>query len=391
MLFLALIYVSFISLGLPDSMLGASWPLAALELQVPVESAGLISMTISTGTVLSSLMAHKAIRRFGTGMVTLTSVALTAVALLGFSLSPSFIWLVISAVPLGLGAGAVDSGLNEFVAEHYKAHHMNWLHSFWGVGAMLGPVIVSAMAKSGLGWRNSFFTVALIQALLVLVLAFSVPAWNRLEGVGAHKHSSVPGAAPHGLVHALKTKGVFWALLSFFLYTSVESSFMLWGASYLVNARDIEPALAAGWVSTFFIGITIGRALAGFISLRINNERLIRLGAVLALTGLVILWLPLNPLFALPAYILAGLGMAPIFPALLHQTPVYFGKKNAQATMGLQMAFAYIGVMVMPPLFGRFFAWKGFNLMPAVLLICAIGMLLCTIMLAKTAGRVQTD
>lgn len=388
MIFLALIYLAFISLGLPDSLLGSLWPVMNLELGVPVGNAGYISMIVSAGTIISSLFSHRMIKRFGTGKVTVVSVALTAVALLGFSQSPSYLWLLACAIPLGLGAGAVDSGLNEFVAEHYEAKHMNWLHCFWGVGAMLGPILVSMLIQWGHSWRSGYFSISILQFILVALLLFSLPMWKKYDGnmmnqtkaTQSHKEKS-------GLLAPLRTKGALVAMLTFFLYTSIEATMMLWGASYLVKIKSILPENAAGWVSLYFLGITAGRMLSGFISMKLSNEALIRIGTILILSGVILMLLPLPDLFTVGAFVIIGLGLAPIYPSLLHQTPVYFGKHNAQATMGLQMAFAYTGTTLMPPLFGLLFAHTSFSLMPYVLLICSLLLLIFTIRLTVIAKR----
>ncbi|MGI6050134.1 MAG: MFS transporter [Acetivibrionales bacterium] len=388
MIFLALIYLAFISLGLPDSLLGSSWPIMSVEFGSPVESAGIISMIISMGTIVSSLLAHRVIKRFGTGKVTVVSVAMTAFALLGFSLSGSFMWLPIFAIPLGLGAGAVDSGLNEFVAEHYEAKHMNWLHSFWGLGAMLGPILISALTQLGHNWRSGYLSVSVIQFVLVALLLFSLPMWKKYEKNSVNpnhddsKHHKKQGK---GLFAPLRAKGAIFAMLAFFLYTSVETSVALWGTSYLVRIKSIQPEIAAGWGSLFFLGITIGRMLSGFVSMKLNNEQLIRLGCILLLVGVVVLILPLPVIFSLVAFILIGLGLAPIFPSLLHQTPVYFGKYDPQASMGLQMAFAYTGTTLMPLIFGKLFSFVSFTLMPYVLLVFGIGLLISTVLLSIKA------
>lgn len=391
--FLALIYLAFISLGLPDSLLGASWPIMNREFQVPVGNAGFVSMIVTAGTIVSSLFSHRLIRRYGTGRVTVASVAMTAAALLGFSLSPSFWTLLICAVPLGLGGGAVDSGLNEFVAEHYTAKHMNWLHCFWGVGAMLGPLLISALALGGFSWRSGYSSISLIQFLLVAVLLFSLPMWRKFE---AHRHKDISKQIDgersvtkkkHSTFGVLRTKGAPFAMIGFFLYSSMENTMTLWGASYLVQMKSVLPEDAAGWMSLFFLGITGGRFLSGFISMKFSNTAMIRMGTILIVAGIIIILLPLPVFFTICAYVVIGMGLAPIYPSMLHQTPVYFGKENAQATMGLQMAFAYTGSTLMPPLFGQVFARVSFFLLPYVLLVCVVGLFVCTTRLAAMGKK----
>lgn len=386
MIFIVLIYLAFISLGLPDSILGSSWPLMNVELGVPINNAGIASFIISGGTIVSSLFSYKLIRVIGTGKVTIISVAMTAAALLGFSASPSFLWLLACAVPLGLGAGAVDAGLNKFVAEHYEAKHMNWLHGFWGVGAMLGPIIMSALVLGGNTWRTGYLTISIIQFSLVLLLLFSLPMWKRYEPGG--NESKTVDEDPlienkPGLISSLKTKGSIFGMFTFFMVASIEATMMLWGSSYLVKVEQITPERAAGWVSLFFLGITAGRMMSGFISLKMSNEGLIRAGAILTITGFLIMLLPLPTPFTLLAFVIIGTGIAPIYPSMLHQTPIYFGKHNAQAAMGMQMAFAYTGTTLVAPLLGLLFAQISFNLMPYILLACASGLLIFREILIK--------
>lgn len=392
MIFLALIYLAFISLGLPDAVLGSSWPIMNVEFRVPVGNAGFVSIMISACTILSSLFSHRLIRRFGTGKVTVVSVALTAVALLGFSVSPSFLWLLACAVPLGLGAGAVDSGLNEFVAEHYEAKHMNWLHCFWGVGAMLGPALISVLALWGRTWRSGYFSISIIQFALVALLIFSLPMWKKFENPSAEPAEEIrQGKEKHSLFTMLRAKGSVFVMLSFLLNASMEASMMLWGASYLVKMKGILPESAAGWVSLFFLGVTVGRMVSGFVSMKLSSEALIRIGTIFLIVGFVFMILPLPALFAIGAFILVGLGLAPIYPSMLHQTPVYFGKENAQAVMGLQMSFAYTGNTLMAPLFGQLFANVSFSLMPCVLLVCAVGLLACRTHLISITKKKSPD
>ncbi len=388
MIFLALIYLAFISLGLPDSLLGSAWPIMNAEFGVPVGNAGFVSILISGCTIISSLFSHRLIRRFGTGRVMVASVAMTALALLGFSLAPSFSWLPVFAVPLGLGAGAVDAGLNEFVAEHYEAKHMNWLHCFWGVGAMLGPALLSALVQSGRAWRSGYFSIAMIQFALVALLFFSLPMWRKRE-----RPALLPAKAgkairdKKGLLAPMHARGATFALLTFFLYSSAEGSMTLWAASFLVKMKSVSPESAAGWVSLFFLGITAGRMIGGFASMKIRNAAMIRLGALLALFGFGLMLLPLPAPFAIAALCLTGLGLAPIFPSMLHQTPLNFGQEHAQAAMGLQMAAAYTGSTFMAPLFGQLFDRVSFALMPGVLLACLALLFICTERLTLISER----
>lgn len=382
-MFLVLIYLAFISLGLPDSVLGSSWPIMNAEFGVPSENVGFVSIIISIGTIISSLFSHHLIKRFGTGKVTLVSVAMTALALLGFSFAPSFEWLLVCAVPLGLGAGAVDSGLNEFVAEHYSAKHMNWLHCFWGVGTMLGPLILSTLTRTGQTWRSGYFSISIIQFALVILLLFFLPMWKKYENLSVENIEKESKKEKNNSFSSLQVKYAVLTLITFFLYSAIEATMTLWGSSYLVETKSVVPESAAGWISVFFLGITVGRLLSGFVSVKLSNENLIRSGAILAITGLFIMALPLPAAFTIFAYIIIGIGLAPIYPSMLHQTPVYFGKENSQAAMGLQMAFAYTGTTLMPPLLGQLFSRVSFSLMPYLLLVCGLGLLISSSRLAS--------
>ncbi|MEG1877320.1 MAG: MFS transporter [Lachnospiraceae bacterium] len=346
---LILIYVAFISLGLPDSLLGSAWPMIHTDLSIPVSFAGLISMTITCGTILSSLNSDRLIRRFGTGPVTCISVFMTAAALLGFYFSPHLLWFLILAVPLGLGAGAIDSALNNFVALHYKASHMNWLHCFWGVGATAGPMIMALFLTKAQGWRNGYLTISIIQFALVALLLLSLPLWKRCE---------TPAESDSKTRHIVKTsevlrmRGAKPALISFFCYCAVEATTGLWGSTYLVQVHGLSAKTAASWIALYYLGITIGRLLAGFLSMRLSNKQLIRLGQGICIMGCLTLFLGGFLSLQLVGLLLIGLGCAPIFPAMLHETPRRFGKEVSQSIMGIQMAFAYIGSTCMPPLFG---------------------------------------
>jgi Fucose permease len=373
---LLMIYFAFISLGLPDSLLGATWPVMQPGFHVAYSFAGIASMVISGGTIISSLLSGRVIKRFGTGKVTFVSVLMTAVALLGFSFSPSFTWILVMAIPLGLGAGAVDSGLNEYIAEHYQARHMSWLHCFWGIGAMSGPLIMSQMILHNHPWRSGYLVVSLIQFALVIVLFFSLPIWTKVSEPSRSEvsqetvsHTDPQETAKTGFFSPLKIRGVRYVLIAFFFYCGIEATMGLWGSSYLVRARGLDAATAAVWVSFFYGSITVGRLIAGFVTLKINNNVLIRIGELTIAVGIVLLFLPLPALCALIGFILIGLGCAPIFPSMLHETPVRFGKQNAQAVMGFQMAVAYIGSTFLPPLFGFIASNTSISLLPVFVLI----------------------
>ena len=373
-LILIIIYIAFISLGLPDSLLGSAWPVMQTELQVSFSSAGIISMVVSAGTIFSSLFSGRVINRFGTGKVTFVSVLMTAVALLGFSMSPSFIWLCIMAIPLGLGAGSVDAALNNFVALHYKAMHMSWLHCFWGVGATTGPFIMSLFLGQSGGWKKGYFTIAIIQFSLVVLLLATLPIWKRFES--KTEEAIDENEESVNKIKPLKIPGVKLALVSFVCYCATEATAGLWGSSYLVNIKGLSVDAAARGISLFYGGITVGRLLSGFLTMKFSNTKLIRIGQTVCIVGAVILLLPLPNFFPLFGLTLIGLGCAPIYPSMLHETPNRFGKKQSQSIMGIQMAFAYIGATFMPPILGFFATKTSIAILPYFLLVIMVIMLI---------------
>jgi fucose permease len=367
---LLIIYLAFISLGLPDALLGSAWPVMQAEFAVPYGLAGLVSMTITGGTILSSVFSSRLLRRFGTGLVTAASVCSTAAALLGFALLPSFWWLLAAALPLGLGAGSVDAGLNAYVAEHYESRHMSWLHSFWGIGALSGPLFLSALLRQDRGWRTGYLSIAIFQFVLTAVLFLTLPLWERVKPrLVAEEHAGK--AAHQPLFFAMKIGGVKLALLAFFFYCGIEASMGLWGGSYLFKIKGMEPAAAATWVSLFYASITLGRFLTGFFTFRVSNRDLIRIGSLTALAGILLMTAPLPLPFVLAGFLLVGLGCAPIFPCMLHETPARFGTDHAQAIMGFQMAVAYIGSTLLPPAFGFIASATTLALLPLFLLVYA--------------------
>ncbi|REK74262.1 MFS transporter [Paenibacillus paeoniae] len=383
--FLIIIYLAFISLGLPDSMLGSAWPVMRLDMDASLGTAGVLSMVIAANTIISSLLSGTVLRMFGTGKVTLVSCILTAGALLGFSWSPSLIWLVLFAIPLGLGAGSVDAGLNSYVAAHYKAHHMSWLHCFWGVGASLGPIIMASFMAGDNLWRQGYLAVAGIQFLLVIILFVTLPLWDKvakISSVTRNDHEAQEreegATAASGTVKSWRVKGVNLALLTFLFYSGVEASVGLWGSSFLVNIKDLPAATAAQWVSLFYVGITVGRMLTGFITFKVNNRMLIRYGQWIALAGTVLLVLPLPSIVSLVGLLVIGLGLAPIFPCMLHETPARFGKHHAPPIIGYQMAAAYTGTTLVPPLLGLLASNSTIGIFPMFIVLFAVAMILCT-------------
>ncbi len=345
-LLLPLIYLSFISLGLPDALLGSAWPSMYTELNVPLSSAGLISMIIAAGTVVSSLMSERLTRRFGPGKVTAFSVGLTAVSLGGFALSGSYWQLCLLAVPYGLGAGSVDACLNNFVALHYASRHMSWLHCMWGIGASVGPHIMGRAITAGQSWHAGYGYIAVLQIVLTFVLLMSLPKWKQPTDSGAQSRPMEPVT----LRQALFIRGVREVLTCFFCYCALEQTAGLWASSYLVLKNGLPAEKAASLAALYYMGLTVGRALSGFLTPRLDDRAMVRTGFVLILLGVVCV--PLGGGATLAGLVILGLGSAPIYPCLIHSTPGFFGAGNSQAIIGMQMASAYVGTCLMPPLFG---------------------------------------
>lgn len=383
---LIVIYISFISLGLPDSMLGAAWPAMRQTLGLSLDAAGIVTMVVTGGTVVSSLLSDKITTRFGAGRVTAVSVLATAAALLGFSVSPSLAWLIVCSVPLGLGGGAVDAALNNYVALHYAPHHMSWLHCFWGLGAFLGPTVIAGYLRSGGAWRSGYLTIGILQVAVALLVFIAQPTWLKLDKKNALAAKQAPetqAAAPSGRKGVLGIPGVPFALLTFFLYCSLEYCANLWSSSFFVEARGLGEAMAAQGTSLFFVGITAGRLLTGFLTFKLSSKALIRWGCLSILLGALLMALPLPGMVSVAGLTLVGLGCAPVYPCMIHETPANFGAANSQKIIGFQMASAYTGSMLMPPLFGFIAERTGISILPGVMLAIGLGLLLCSEMVGR--------
>lgn len=374
-LLLAIIYLSFISLGLPDSLLGAAWPSMYTQMSVPVSYAGILSLLISAGTIVSSLLSDRVTRKLGAGAVTAVSVAMTAAALFGFSVTKSFWLLLLWAIPYGLGAGGVDAALNNYVALHFASRHMSWLHCMWGVGASIGPYIMGCALTGGQGWQMGYRYIALIQILLSAVLFLSLPLWQRRPDTEAGKKD---GGQPLSLKQVCSIAGAREILLAFFCYCAMEHTTILWASTYLVRHLNLSPEDAASLASLFFLGITGGRAVSGFLTCKWSDRDMIRLGQFIVILGIGVLALPLGRSGAMVGLLLVGLGCAPIYPCIIHSTPAHFGAENAQAIIGVQMASAYVGSLLMPPVFGLIANHISIALFPAFLAAAtAVMILMC--------------
>lgn len=378
-LLLIIIYLAFISLGLPDTIIGVTIPALQDEFGISLASGGLLSMIVIGGTVISSFMSDKIIKKFGTGKVVFISCLITGTTLFGFSQSPSFYWLLLLAFPLGFGGGTVDVALNNYVATHFKAHHMNWLHSFWGVGATIGPIIMSLKLMSDT-WQSGFSTIATLQLSLTLLLLFSLSLWKKHKEI---KHNEDESYSDKNI---FKNKGIKFALLTMLLYNAIEIGTGLWSSSYLISQRGLSADVSARFVALYYTGITIGRFLSGFISFKLNNTQMIRLGVFVALSGICLLLLPLPSIVLGIGIIIIGFGLAPIFPAMIQETPNRFGTVVSQKVIGYQMGFAYIGSAIVPPTLGVLYQEVSLSLFPITLLLLSISLLITTEKLNSIIG-----
>ncbi len=375
LLLLAVIYLTFISLGLPDSLLGSAWPTIHSEFDIPLSYMGIVSMIIAGGTILSGLMSERLTRKFGTKAVTAVSVFLTAIAMTGFSFADSIYMLCLWGIPYGLGAGAIDAALNNYVALHYNSRHMSWLHCFWGVGTIISPYIMSYALTHSV-WSDGYRTVSYIQFAIFLVILLTLPLWK----INAKADSEKTDTKPLGIRGALKISGVPFILTGFMAYCAAESTAMLWASSFMEGVHGMTKDKAAACGSLFFIGITAGRFISGFISDKIGDMKIIKTGICIALTGIMMLVFPAKILSVI-GFVIIGLGCAPIYPCIIHSTPENFGAENSQGIIGIQMASAYVGSTFMPPLFGVIASHIGLRIMPAYL---ALFFILLYFMIIKT-------
>ena len=369
-LLLCIIYLGFVALGLPDSLFGAAWPILQTQMNVPLAWAGFVTMTISGGTILASLLSDRLTFRFGAAKVTACSVVATAVALLGFSKATQFWMLVAWAVPLGLGAGAVDAALNNFVALHFSSKHMSWLHCFWGLGASVSPYIMGFFLSRELRWDRGYLTVGLIQLALSIVLFASLPLWKKTAALETQEEVRT---APKTLRQIAALPGIFYVLFGFFAYCAIEAIAFTWTSTYLVNARALAPESAARFASLFYLGMTVSRFVTGFVADRLGDKKMIRCGYYVVFAGLLLVVLPFSSsLPCLAGLVIAGFGCGPVYPAVIHATPTVFGKENSQAVVGVQMASAYCGSTFMPPVFGWVADACGIGLFPFALILFAL-------------------
>ena len=389
-LLLVIIYISFISLGLPDALLGSAWPSMYREMGVPVSYAGIISMIISFGTIISSLQSDRLTKKLGAGMVTAVSVAMTAAALFGFSVSGSFPVLCLWAVPYGLGAGSVDAALNNYVALYYTSRDMSWLHCMWGVGTIVGPYVMGYALTNGMTWNRGYFIISVLQIVLSAALFFSLPIWRKMEkkGTEGQHESGTESRKALRLKEIIRIPGAKEIMVTFFCYCAVEQTAMLWGSSYMVLHNGLTAEEAASYASLFCIGITVGRFLNGFLMMRFQDDQMIRAGQAVIIAGIVTLLLPFGKVTAVGGLILIGLGCAPVYPCIIHSTPANFGADRSQALIGVQMASAYVGSCLMPPVFGLLANHISASLLPWYLLVI---MLLMVIMYTNVIKKTRPN
>ena len=388
-LLLPIIYLAFISLGLPDSLLGSAWPVLHHELNVPVSYAGIISMIIAFSTVISSLNSDRLTKKFGAGLVTAVSVAITCLSLFGFSVSHRFWLLCLIAIPYGLGGGSVDAALNNYVALHYKSRHMSWLHCMWGVGAAGGPYLMGLALAHQNSWNMGYRYVGIFQVVLTAILFVSLPIWKtrKNENQVSESAESKQPSKVLSLKEILSIKGAKPIMLCFFCYCAVEQTTGLWAASYLNIFKGIEAETASFFASLFYTGITVGRAINGFITMKFSDKALIRIGQGIIASGILMLLIPGSDILALAGFIIIGLGCAPIYPWVIHSTPATFGEDKSQAIVGVQMASAYIGTTFMPPLFGLISKYISISLLPLYLTVLLITMTFMYSLVVKKAKR----
>lgn len=381
-LLLAIIYLAFISLGLPDALLGAAWPSMYPQFDVPVSYAGIISMIIALGTVVSSLQSDRLTKKLGTGKVTALSVLMTAMALFGFATSHSFGMLCLWAIPYGLGAGSVDASLNNYVALHYESRHMSWLHCMWGVGASAGPYIMGYALTAGWGWNSGYHIIAVLQIVLTAILLCSLPLWKQ-RPAEVLQDGKVQNVKALSIREVLQLAGAREILVCFFCYCALEQTTGLWASSYLTLHKGVSADTAATFASMFYLGITVGRALSGFLTMKFDDVQMIRLGEVIIGIGVLVMLLPFGQSLSLTGLILIGLGCAPVYPCVIHSTPAHFGADKSQAIIGIQMACAYVGTCLMPPVFGLIANHITVALLPVYLLIILVLMVIMHELLCK--------
>lgn len=383
---LVVIYIAFVGLGIPDSLFGAAWPAIYTDLNLPVSWGSVVTVIISCGTIASSLASAHVIAHFGTGRVTAASTVLTAVALAGFAAAPSFLWMCVLSVPLGLGAGAIDTALNNYVALHYKATHMNFLHCAYGIGITVSPFLLSLALATGT-WREGYLAATLLQVVICILTVSILPLWGKVSSGAAEKNEPSDNSAEVNPLSLVGRADVRLACLIFLCSVAIECVCNSWGTSYLVNARAAGAADAAGMVTVYYVGITAGRFLSGVLANRLSSKQLVGLGQVITFAAILVLLLPLPDSVAPAGLFFVGFGNSPLYPNMLHLTPRLFGRELSQAVIGVQMAASYLGALVLAPLFGVVAQQAGFWLFPVYLLVLSLVVLCSFVVLMRLKGR----
>ncbi|MCX7747084.1 MAG: MFS transporter [Clostridia bacterium] len=372
LILLVVIYIAFISLGLPDTILGVAWPTMRASLNLPLEAAGVLIMVTTLSTAISSFVSGHIIGRLGTGRVTFISCIMTGLMLLGYSAAPSYGWLLLVSVPLGFGAGAVDTGLNNYVARHFSARHMSWLHCFWGVGAFLGPNFMTLAIVQANSWRFGYGIIGITQLSLSAILLISLPLWKVKE---SHKGDS--GQTSDPFIHTLRNKRVWLSMAAFSLYVGIESGTGVWLGSFLIEGRGLNQITAGVWVSLFYASITVGRFLSGFITHRFTNRQMIRAGLIISGLGAVMFALPEKALI-LTGIVFIGIGCAPVFPCMMHETPRRFGDSQSGIITGYQVGMAYLSGVAIVPLIGLLAGRISLEAIPFCVIVFAVLTLIVT-------------
>ena len=368
-LLLIIIYITYISLGLPDSMIGASWPAIMEEMGLGLQMMGFLSIVSTVGTILASLFTTALVKKLGTAKLTGFSIILTACSLLGYSVSSNFYFLLLLTIPLGIGAGAIDSIINNYVAVNFKPKHMNFLHSFWGIGVTVSPLILAGAINGGGTWRTGYLVVGIIQLVISAIVLLSIPLWKKSENVVEGK---LIAKEPKSLKETVKVKGVLLAALCFAFYCSVETTFSNFGNSYLVGTMGVSIEKGATAVSLFYLGITVGRVASGIAVSKFKSESMVRLGEIVTVVGIILLAFGGSFNVKAVAYLLIGLGNAPIFPCIMNETPRRFGVEYSQSAISLQVAFAYLGGALISPIFGVLGQALSIAILPIYLMIFAV-------------------
>jgi len=383
-LLIAIIYLCFISLGLPDSLLGSAWPIMYQEFNIPISYQGFVSITISVCTIISSLLSDTLTKKIKPFNVIVLSITLTSLGLFGFSISDKFYMLIIFGIPYGLGAGSIDACLNNYVALHFESKHMSWLHCMWGIGASISPYIMAyALTRFG-EWNKGYLIVSIIQAIITLIILLSFKVWKRNDNKEDIESNNTTKSL--SIKEILSIKGAKACFIMFFCYCSFECTSFLWASSYLRIHSKVSEVVAANLACLFYIGMTVGRFINGFLTMKISDNKLIRIGSIIVFIGASILFIPVQ-MCSFIGLVIMGLGCAPIYPCIIHMTPKIFGSDKSQAMIGVQMACAYTGSSFMPPIFGLIANHISISLYPLwVLVLLSIMITMHEILKRKTSN-----